>query len=95
MSCPDEHRESRENYINLLCDTLIPTIAEQQLARFCDIFVEQGAFSISEARQILNTAKQAGLGLKVHADQLSNGGGALLAAELGAVSAEHLEYADQ
>jgi len=92
---PDEHREDRENYINLLCDTLIPAIGKQQLARFCDIFVEQGAFSIKEARQILNTAKQAGLGLKVHADQLSNGGGALLAAELGAVSAEHLEYADE
>ncbi len=61
---------------------LIPAIGEQKLARFCDVFVEEGAFSIAEARNILNTAKASGLGLKVHADQLSNGGGAQLAAEL-------------
>ena len=92
---PDEYQQDREAYIRLLCDELIPAVSEQKLARFCDIFVEEGAFSIDEARKILNTAKQAGLGLKVHADQLSNGGGAQLAAELDAVSAEHLEYADE
>lgn len=92
---PDEYKDHREDYIRLLCEVLIPEIAEQQLAQFCDVFVEEGAFSITEARQILSTAKNAGLGLKVHADQLSSGGGAQLAAELGAVSAEHLEYADQ
>ncbi len=91
---PDEYQQRREEYIRLLCDELIPAVSEQGLARFCDVFVEQGAFSITEAREILETARQAGLGLKVHADQLSAGGGALLAAELGAVSAEHLEYAD-
>jgi len=92
---PDEYKEHREDYIHLLCEVLIPEIAEQKLAQFCDVFVEEGAFSITEARHILTTAKNAGLGLKVHADQLSSGGGAQLAAELGAVSAEHLEYADQ
>ena len=92
---PDEYKDHREDYIRLLCEVLIPEIAEQQLARFCDVFVEEGAFSITEARNILTTAKNAGLGLKLHADQLSSGGGAQLAAELGAVSAEHLEYADQ
>jgi len=92
---PDEYQQRREEYIRLLCDELIPAVSEQGLARFCDVFVEQGAFSIAEAREILETARQAGLGLKVHADQLSAGGGAQLAAELGAVSAEHLEYADQ
>jgi imidazolonepropionase len=92
---PDEYQDNRQDYIRLLCDVLIPKISEQKLARFCDIFVEEGAFTIDEARQILCTAKEAGLGLKVHADQLSNGGGAQLAAELGAVSAEHLEYADE
>ena len=92
---PDEYKEQREEYIRLLCDVLIPEISEQGLALFCDVFVEEGAFSIAEARHILTTAKKAGLGLKVHADQLSSGGGAQLAAELGAVSAEHLEYADQ
>ena len=92
---PDEFQQNREDYIHLLCDVLIPEIAEQKLAQFCDIFVEKGAFSLNEASMILESARQAGLGLKVHADQLSNGGGALLAAEFGAVSAEHLEYADE
>ena len=91
---PDEYQQRREEYIRLLCDELIPAVSKQGLAQFCDVFVEQGAFNIAEAREILETARQAGLGLKVHADQLSAGGGALLAAELGAVSAEHLEYAD-
>jgi len=91
---PDEYRQDREAYIDILCGQLIPEVGQRGLARFCDVFVEQGAFSIAEARRILDAARRAGLGLKVHADQLSNGGGARLAAELGAVSAEHLEYAD-
>ena len=91
---PDEYQQDREAYVRLLCESLIPVIGDQKLAHFCDVFVEEGAFSIAEARKILNAAKASGLGLKVHADQLSNGGGAQLAAELGAVSAEHLEYAD-
>jgi len=92
---PDEYQRNREDYIHLLCKGLIPGISRKKLAKFCDVFVEEDAFSITEARQILTAAKEAGLGLKVHADQLSNSGGAQLAAELGAVSAEHLEYADQ
>lgn len=91
---PDEYQHQREDYIRLLCEVLIPAVSEQNLARFCDVFVEEGAFSVAEARRIMETAKQAGLGLKIHADQLSSGGGAQLAAELAAVSAEHLEYAD-
>lgn len=92
---PDEYQQQRDSYIRLLCEVMIPNVTEQKLAQFCDVFVEEGAFSIDEAREILGTAKRAGLGLKVHADQLSSGGGAQLAAELGAVSAEHLEYADK
>jgi len=91
---PSEYQHRRDEYINLLCEVLIPAVSEQKLAQFCDIFVEEGAFSLEEAKRILTTAKQAGLGLKVHADQLSSGGGAQLAARLGAVSAEHLEYTD-
>jgi imidazolonepropionase len=91
---PEEYSNNREGYIRLLCEDLIPAISEQKLARFCDIFVEQGAFEPDEARVVLETAQRAGLGLKIHADQLSNGGGARLAAALGAVSAEHLEYSD-
>ena len=89
---PKEFQNDREAYIQLLRESLIPMIASRKLAHFCDIFVEDGAFKAPEARQILNTAKEHGLGIKIHADQLSNGGGALLAAELQAVSAEHLEY---
>jgi imidazolonepropionase len=92
---PDEYRQQRAAYIRMLCDELIPAVAEQKLAQFCDIFVEEGAFTVAEARELLTVARKAGLGLKVHADQLSNGGGAKLAAMLGAVSAEHLEYADE
>jgi len=90
---PPDYAEHRGDYIDLLCNELIPVVAERQLARFVDVFIEEGAFSLAEARRILQTARAHGLGLKVHADQLSAGGGAGLAAELGAVSAEHLEYA--
>lgn len=89
---PREFQNNRADYVSLLREELIPSIAAQELARFCDIFIEEGAFSLGEARQILGAAKQHGMGIKIHADQLSNGGGALLAAELRAVSAEHLEY---
>jgi len=91
---PDEYRHKRKDYVRLLCDQLIPEVSGRGLARFCDVFIEEGAFTTREARKILDAARRAGLGLKVHADQLSTGGGAQLAAELGAVSAEHLEYAD-
>jgi imidazolonepropionase len=89
---PDEFRDDRPGYMELLCERLIPQIARRGLAQFCDVFVERGAFSTGEARTILGTARAHGLGLKVHADQLSAGGGAELAAELCAISAEHLEY---
>jgi imidazolonepropionase len=89
---PREYRDNRDNYINLLCYELIPAIAGEGLAKFCDAFVENGAFTTTEARRILSVAAGHGLQIKIHADQLSDGGGAALAAELGAVSAEHLEY---
>jgi imidazolonepropionase len=92
---PDEYQDRRNEYIRLLCDELIPMVSEQQLAQFCDVFVDVGAFRLAEAEEILVAAQIAGLGLKVHADQLSNGGGAQFAASMGAVSAEHLEYASK
>lgn len=91
---PKEFKDRREEYIELLCGKLIPAVAAQALAAFCDVFVEEGAYTVEEAERILTTARDHGLGLKVHADQLSNGGGARLAARMGAVSAEHLEYID-
>jgi imidazolonepropionase len=92
---PPEHQRHRERYLDLLCGILIPRVARQGLARFCDVFVEEGAYSVDEARRILDAAKAHGLGLKVHAEQLSASGGALLAARMGAISAEHLEHADE
>jgi imidazolonepropionase len=92
---PPEYSDQRDRYVKLLCEELIPLIAREGLARFCDAFVEEGAYSIEEARQILSVAARHGLGIKLHADQLSDGGGAELAAELGATSAEHLEYVSE
>ena len=92
---PPKYSEHRHEYVDLLQQELIPMIAKQRLATFCDAFVDDSAFTISEARQILETGKQYGLRPKLHADQLIDGGGAPLAAELGAVSADHLEYASE
>jgi len=91
---PDEYAEDREAWVELICERLLPEVAERGLAKFCDAFVEQGAYTSDEGRRILSRAAELGLGIKLHADQLSDGGGAALAAELGAVSAEHLEYAN-
>ncbi len=89
---PPEFTDDRGGYIRLLCEELLPEIATRALAQFCDVFVEDNAYSIEEARDILGAARNLGMGLKVHADQLSCGNGAELAAEMDAVSAEHLEY---
>ncbi len=86
-----EFRERREEYVELVIGEMIPRAAVGGLARFCDVFVEETAFSVPEARRILRAGQAAGLGAKLHADQLSSGGGAELAAELGAASADHLE----
>jgi len=90
---PPEFRDDRAAYVALLIDDLLPTIAREGLAAFCDVFVERSAFSVDEARRLLQAARAVGLGAKLHADQLSAGGGAELAAEVGAVSADHLECA--
>jgi imidazolonepropionase len=88
---PPEYQARRGEYLRLLIEELIPEIARRGLARFCDVFVEETAFPVDEARQILLAAKAAGLRPKLHADQLTTGGGAELAAEVGAISADHLE----
>jgi len=80
-------------YLALLTDELLPRIAREGLARYCDVFVERSAFTVDEARRLLRAARAEGLGAKLHADQLSAGGGAELAAEVGAASADHLECA--
>lgn len=90
---PPEFLHDRAAYLALLIDDLLPYIAREGLATFCDVFVERSAFTVDEARRLLRAALAAGLGAKLHADQLSAGGGAELAAEVGAVSADHLECA--
>ena len=88
---PPEYSDNRQDYIDLLINEMIPEVASRKLAHFCDVFVEESAYTISEARHILETAKEAGLKPKIHADQLTSGGGAELAAQVGAISADHLE----
>ena len=90
---PAEHRADRGVYIRALIEQMIPAVAAEGLARCCDVFVEDTAFSVEEARRILVAGRAAGLAPKLHADQLSSGGGAELAAEVGALSADHLECA--
>lgn len=88
---PPEFKDERSAYIRLLTDELIPRIAADGLARFCDVFVEDTAFSPDEARAILRVAARHGLRAKIHADQITDKGGGALAAELNAASADHLE----
>jgi imidazolonepropionase len=90
---PKEFREDRAHYVDLLIEEMIPKVAQERLAEFCDVFCEEKAFTLEESKQILETGKRYGLKPKIHADQLSSGGGAELAAEVHAYSADHLEYA--
>src|SRR5829696_3664814 len=89
---PAEFKRERNRYVDLIVDQMIPAVAEEKLAACCDVFVERSAFSVAEARRILGAGQQAGLAAKLHADQLSEGGGAELAAEMKALSADHLEH---
>lgn len=88
---PPEYRERRDAYVDLVVEEMLPSFVG--LARFCDVFCEREAFSFAESRRILTRAKELGYALKIHADQLSPSGGARLAAELGATSADHLDFA--
>lgn len=89
---PPEYAADRAGYLRLITEELIPAVAREKLAEFVDVFVEESAFTIAEARQVLAAGQRHGLGAKLHADQLTSGGGGELAAELGAVSADHLEH---
>jgi imidazolonepropionase len=88
---PPEHRAHRERYVDLVVEEIIPRVGNEGLARCCDVFVEESAFSVAEGRRVLEAGKRAGLAPKVHADQLTASGGAELAAAVGALSADHLE----
>ncbi len=92
---PAEFDGRADEYIDVISDpALLRRIAEDKLARFCDVFCDRGAFDVKQARRVLTRAREAGLGLKVHADELAQIGASRLAGELGAVSADHLELID-
>jgi imidazolonepropionase len=93
-SVPPEYRARRDEYVSLIIEEMLPQVAQQKLAEYCDVFCEQNVFTTDEAWKILSAARCHGLGLRMHADQLSLSGGAKLAAELGTVTADHLEHTD-
>jgi len=94
---PDENKSNPEKYVDIVCNKMLPTLKDWWIKRnhgqqlpFVDVFCEKGAFNLSQSRQILQTAKQLGYPLKIHADEFENLGGASLAVEMGAISADHL-----
>lgn len=92
---PPEYKSRREQYVSLIIDEMLPRVAQEKLAEFCDVFCEEKVFTTDESWKILSAARCHGLGLRMHADQLSLSGGARLAAELETATADHLEYADE
>jgi imidazolonepropionase len=91
---PAEFADDHEGYVREIIESMLPAVVDQNLAEFCDVFCEQKYFSFEQGREILNRARALGLGLRVHADQLTSSGGATLAAEMGAITADHLEHVD-
>lgn len=89
---PSEYKDNIQGYITVIVEDMIPKVSEKGLAEFCDVFCERGVFNLEQARRILLVAKKYGLKSKVHADEMSLLGGAELAADVGAVSAEHLLF---
>jgi imidazolonepropionase len=87
---PDEYRDNRNGYIDLIINEMIPLVADRKLAKYCDVFCEKGVFTVDESKRILDAAGRYGLKARIHADELSAFGGAELAAEIGAASADHL-----
>jgi imidazolonepropionase len=84
-----------DEYVDLVINEMLPRVTSEKLAEFCDVFCERNYFSVEQSRRILMAAKRLGLNLRVHADQLSNSGGARLAGELKATTADHLERTDE
>jgi imidazolonepropionase len=92
---PKENQQDPERYLDVLVNQMLPRVASEKLADFCDVFCEQGYFNIEQSRRVLTGAREFGLKLRIHADQLTNSGGAKLAAELNASTADHLEKTDE
>jgi imidazolonepropionase len=94
-SIPPEFQQDRAGYIALVVREIVPRVQEEKLALFCDVFCDEHAFTIAESREILSAAKNAGFRLRMHVEQFAADGGAALAAELGAATADHLECTDE
>ncbi|MBU5675615.1 imidazolonepropionase [Alkaliphilus sp. MSJ-5] len=92
---PGEYRHNPDEFVDVVINEMLPIVAEKQLAEFCDVFCEEGVFSIDQTRKILKAAEKLGLKSKIHADEIISLGGAELAAELGVVSADHLMAASE
>lgn len=92
---PPEFKENRAGYVDLVCNEVLPAVAREKLADAVDAFCEGIAFSVDETRRVFETAKALRLPVKLHAEQLSNLGGAIMAAGFGALSVDHIEYLDQ
>ena len=92
---PIEYRGRPQSYVKLVVDEMLPLVAGEGLAEWCDVFCETDVFTPGDARRILTAARDAGLKLRIHADELGASGGALVAAELGARSADHLIFIDE
>jgi len=92
---PPEYRDRRKDYVDLIVsDELLGQVADEGLAEFCDVFCEESAFTVDESRRILEKGKEHGLIPKIHADQITQMGASRLAAEVGAITADHLEHID-
>ncbi|MGB7986945.1 MAG: imidazolonepropionase, partial [Terracidiphilus sp.] len=91
---PPEFADRREEYVRWIAEELIPEVAAAGLARYCDAFCDDHAFTVEESRTVLTAARRHGLGLRLHAEQFRPGTGAALAAELGTATADHLEMVD-
>jgi imidazolonepropionase len=89
---PPEFTSDRAEWVRIVAEEITPRVASEGLARFADVFCEQGVFTVDESKTILSAARRSGLGLRVHADELARSGGAMLAAELSAASADHLLF---
>lgn len=89
---PDEYRGNKSGYLDLVIKEMLPAVMQHKLATYCDIFCESHVFSVTESEAVLTAAKALGFHLKIHSEQLSRIGGTSMAAELGAVSADHLDY---
>ncbi len=89
---PNAFEDRRDAYLDLVCDEMIPAVADEGLADYCDVFCDRGAFAVDEAERVLRTGQNYGMTARIHADELTDSGGAMLAAQVGASSADHLEH---